>query len=184
MDTKRWINEIDNITQSISAEFGGLSSEQLNWKPNTETWSIGQILDHLIVINKTYFPILEQLKREKYKLIWLGKIDFVVQFFGALILKSVQPDTKRKMKTLPIWEPTKSAVSGEIISSFVDHQSQLRENISTCSYLLDKGVVISSPANRVIVYKLENAFAIILAHEKRHLQQARELNQLRIKSVS
>jgi len=33
----------------------------------------------------------------------------------------------------------------------------------------------------MIVYKLETAFDIMVAHEKRHLEQAREINQIRLK---
>ena len=43
---------------------------------------------------------------------------------------------------------------------------------------LANGVVISSPANKNIVYKLEVAFDIIVSHEQRHLEQAREVLQL------
>jgi hypothetical protein len=179
IDTKHWLQEIDSITTSFREDFQVLNSEQLNWKPNPNSWSIGQVIDHLIVINSTYYPIIKQLKEGSYKLIWLGKIDFVVRFFGDFILKSVNPDRRRKMKTLPIWEPTKSNVDPNIILMFVEQQSLLKENIQNCSALLDQDVVISSPANRIIVYKLERAFDIMVTHERRHLEQARELNLLR-----
>lgn len=178
MDTKRWLEEIDQVTNSVKEEFGNLAVEQLNWRPNPKTWSIGQVLDHLIVINGTYDPIIKQLKEGTYKLIWLGKLDFMVRFFGDFILKSVNPDRKSRMKTLPIWEPTKSNVDANIVSRFAAQQSLLKEHIQSCSAFLNQGVVISSPANRIIVYKLEQAFEIIITHERRHLEQARELNQL------
>jgi len=47
--------------------------------------------------------------------------------------------------------------------------------------LIEKQPIISSPANRIIVYKLETAFGIMVAHEKRHLGQEKEVNQLRVK---
>ena len=109
-------------------------------------------------------------------MIWLGKLDFMVRFFGDFILKSVNPDRKSRMRTLPIWEPTQSNVDANIISKFAAQQSLLKENIQSCSALLNQGVVISSPANRIIVYKLDRAFEIIITHERRHLEQARELN--------
>ena len=179
MDTKRWLQEIDNITNSIQEEFQVLSSDQLNWKPNANSWSIGQVIDHLIVINKTYYPILEQLRKGTYKMIWLGKVDFIVRFFGDFILGSVNPDRKKKMKTLPIWEPTKSNVEPNIISKFAEQQLVLKDNIQSSLAWLESGTVISSPANRIIVYKLDRAFEIIVTHERRHLEQARALNRLR-----
>lgn len=41
--------------------------------------------------------------------------------------------------------------------------------------LLVNGIVISSPANKNIVYKLETAFNIIVTHEQRHFEQAKEV---------
>lgn len=181
MQTNHWLESIDKITSAFKSEFGNLTAEELNWKPNSRTWSIGQVIDHLIVINQTYYPIIDQLKQGSYQLIWLGKINFFVNFFGDFILKSVNPDRKKKMKTLAIWEPSKSEIAADIVSKFVQTQSQLKEIIQSCTGLLNKGKVISSPANRIIVYKLEKAFDIIVAHEQRHLEQARELNQFRLR---
>ena len=85
------------------------------------------------------------------------------------------------MKTFPIWEPDLSQVKGDILQSFKNHQNELKHQIETSNELIEKGTIISSPANRNIVYKLETAFDIIVAHERRHLEQASEiLNNLNI----
>ena len=55
---KDWTSQLDKITEHFVADFGSLSAEQLNWKPNSQTWSIAQNIDHLIVVNQTYYPIL------------------------------------------------------------------------------------------------------------------------------
>jgi hypothetical protein len=179
MDTSEWMQELDTVTQSIKNDFGGISQERLNWKPDASVWSVGQIIDHLIVINNTYFPIFNQLEANQYNFVWFGKITFLPRFFGNLILKSVSPDGGKKMKTLSIWEPSKSQIDIEVIQKFIECQQELKNHIRKSSVLLDQGVVISSPANRIIVYKLETAFEIIVNHEQRHLQQAKELMQLR-----
>jgi len=40
--------------------------------------------------------------------------------------------------------------------------------------LAEKRTIISSPANKNIVYKLRTAFEIIIAHEQRHFEQSKE----------
>jgi hypothetical protein len=100
---------------------------------------------------------------------------FMVNFLGKMVLGAVQPDRKKKMKTFPIWEPTKSKVTSDVLTRFDLHQAELKHMIAGCSDMLDKGTVISSPANKNIVYKLEMAFDIITAHEQRHFEQAKEL---------
>jgi hypothetical protein len=64
------------------------------------------------------------------------------------------------------------------LGSFEKHQSELKKLIEDSSDLLDKSTIISSPANRNIVYKLETAFDIIVTHERRHFEQAKEIEKL------
>ena len=79
------------------------------------------------------------------------------------------------MKTFPIWEPSTSEISGDIIDRFSRHQEALKHLIESSEDLVAAGTVISSPANKHLVYKLETAFDIIIAHEQRHFEQAREV---------
>lgn len=43
---KNWTSELNEISQQCLTLFGSLTSEQLNWKPNSTTWSIAQNLEH------------------------------------------------------------------------------------------------------------------------------------------
>lgn len=175
---KDWTLQIDKITEHFVVAFGSLSTEQLNWKPNPQTWSIAQNIDHLIVVNETYYPVLTSLKEGTYKTPFIARLGFMVSFLGKTVLNAVKPDRKKKMKTFPVWEPTISQVKDDILDNFKKHQGELSRQIETSKDLVEKGTVISSPANKNIVYKLETAFDIIVSHEQRHLEQAKEILQL------
>lgn len=170
-----WIKDLGKVTQDVEMLFSDLSEVELNWKPQPEAWSIAQNLEHLIVVNETYFPVLASLKEGTYKAPFMAKLSFMVPFLGKTVLKAVQPDRKKKMKTFLIWEPSSSEVKPGIIMRFKSHQTELQQKIDDSKELIKKNVVISSPANRNIVYKLETAFEIIVTHEQRHLEQAREI---------
>lgn len=170
-----WLAETDKTTQAFKDKFGHLGEKELNWKPNPQTWSIAQNIDHLIVVNETYFPVLASLKKGTYKTPLIAKLGFMVSFLGKTVLNAVKPGRKKKMKTFPVWEPTVSQVKGNIIQRFEKHQNELKHQIETSKELIEKGTIISSPANRNIVYKLETAFDIIVSHEQRHLEQASEI---------
>ena len=175
MNITKWTTAVDLITEDFKQHFGNLSAEKLNWKPTLQRWSIAQNMDHLIVINKTYFDIFSQVRAGGYTLPWLSRFGFMVRFFGKVILDSVQPDRKKKMKTFPLWQPSQSEIGGDILQQFENHQVQLKQWIASSSDLLDKETIISSPANKNIVYKLETAFDIIITHERRHFEQAKEV---------
>lgn len=183
MKSDRWSTELDAITNSFKSEFSTLTADQLNWKPSAQQWSVAQCIHHLIVVNESYFPILNQVRNKTYYSPRYGKFGFITKFFGKIVLNAVQPDRRKKMKTFPIWEPSISLVRGDILDQFEKHQQELKQLITSSEDLLEKGTVISSPANRMIVYKLETAFDIMVTHEKRHLEQAREVNQFRMKSI-
>ncbi|ELR70496.1 hypothetical protein C900_03655 [Fulvivirga imtechensis AK7] len=168
-----WITDIDKTTNAFISEFEHLSGDELNWKPDGNTWSIAQNIQHLIITNESYFPILKKLQSNEYKSPWIGKLGFLTDFFGNLVLKGVQPDRSKRMKTFNIWEPQKSNLSDDILRKFEVHQDELKKLITSSGPFLKTS--ISSPASKVIVYKLSTAFDIIVNHEKRHLNQAKEV---------
>lgn len=169
-----WTSQLKEVTQQFQKEFGHLFEEELNWKPDAATWSVAQNLDHLITLNETYFPVIHQLKEGTYFLPWLGRFSMATRFLGNFILSSVSPMRTKKIKTFPLWEPKTNNIDGAILDRFVAHQQELIALIQSSKRLLEQQAVISSPANRNIVYTLERAFDIIISHEQRHLNQARE----------
>lgn len=170
-----WKQSFEDSSISFETSFGRLNSGELNWKPHESAWSVGQIIDHLIRINESYYPLLDELKRGRNPVPWIAKIRFIPPFFGKFILKSVEPERKKKMKTFPVWEPTSSSVSDDIVERFTMHHRELVGKLDTHEHLFGKGTVISSPANRYVVYPLETAIEILIQHERRHYNQALEV---------
>ena len=80
----------------------------------------------------------------------------------------------KKTKTLPLWEPRNSLIDPVEGKKFLDQQDQLSAYIEKLDPYLEKNLIIASPASRFLVYPLDQAIPILLAHEKRHLQQLEE----------
>lgn len=175
---------IDKTTENFLQSFDGLSTEQLNWKPNAQTWSIAQNIDHLIVINESYYSIIDSIRKGTYRTPFLAKLGFIVSFFGKMILNSVHPSREKKIKTFAIWEPINSEISVGILDRFCEHQSELKNWIENSQDLVENGTIISSPVNKYIVYRLEKAFEIMVTHEERHFEQAMEVYRLMKKETS
>lgn len=173
-----WITQIDKITKEFDDLCNSLTTDELNWKPDADSWSLAQNLDHLIVINQSYFPVLEKLQSGKYKQPFIAKIGFLVSLSEKMILNSVKPDRNRKMKTFSVWEPNSSQIEVSILQQFKEHQDELKGKIIASEELIKKNIVIHSPASKNIVYRLKVAFEIIVTHEKRHLQQVKEILSL------
>ncbi|WP_236252793.1 DinB family protein [Echinicola sp. 20G] len=179
MDTKinNWQTSIDETTQKFLKSFADVSPEKLYRKPNPNTWSIAENIQHLILINESYFPIFKQLEEGTYQKPFIGNIGFLHRAIGNMILKSVTPENQKKIKTIPIWEPNKyqGPESDELLKEFENHQKALSAWIPKLKPFLEKHQVINSPANKLIAYSLETALDIITVHEKRHYEQSHRL---------
>ncbi len=173
--TVYWENRIREITALFIHEFGQLSEADLNWKPGPDRWSIAQVIQHIITTNESYFPVFNEVIKDTYKNPLAGKIPLIPYLMGKLVLKYVQPDMKKRSRTVEIWEPSYSIISLEIIEQFNIHQEGLISKINSLEFFLNKDLIIHSPANKNIIYPLDTAIEILVSHEERHLNQAREI---------
>jgi len=170
--TQHWINELDHLSEEIKASFGNLGKETLFLKPDSKTWSIAENLEHLITVNSSYFPIFKQLIDNTFVGAFIGKFSFFNKLFGNMIYRSVSDGGKKKIRTFPLWEPKIKEGEEHIIENFLSHQDDLKNWIKELGPYIEKGAIIHSPANKLIVYSLPKALDIIIAHERRHLDQA------------
>ena len=177
---KNWKNQLNEVTQQFTTTFGQLSAQELNWKKNTDQWSIAQIIDHIITINETYYPIFAALKAGNYSTPKVYSWNPISNFVGKKVLQALEPSRKKKISTFEIWEPSTSNINADILEKFTVHQSTLAEHYDEMVSFMEAGTKISSPANKKFVYRLDVGFEAILLHEKRHYNQALEvLNQMK-----
>ncbi len=162
----------------VKDNFTMLSEPQLNWKPNEKKWSIAECLDHLIVTNNLYLKIFEKIKADQIESNFWTKVPFWHKLGGNLVLKSVDPDNAKKVKTFGIFKPRYSAYSNDIICDFEDVQAKLISDIKALDRFNHKKVKIISPVNKAVVYTLYDACNILWKHEIRHFNQAKNLMEL------
>lgn len=167
------LQQIDSNTKLVQDLFGHLTEEQLN-RTDGAHWSIAQNIEHLILINSSYFPIIDQLNQNVYKRPFHGRFQFIVKFLGGFVRQAVEPSRQKKMKTFPVWEPKKATVLHDIIDQFTAHHQDLKRYIELAAPFIQNKTVIHSPASKVIVYELDTVFDIIIQHELRHIEQAKE----------
>jgi DinB superfamily len=168
---------LKTIAEDARKTFGGLSSAQLNWKPGAEHWSVGQCFEHLIKTNRSFFPTLERLARGEHKSRAWERLSPFSGFFGRMALKSVAPESPRKFKAPRGFRPSASDVDAAVIEQFAAHQSELAELMKATAGLDLKKTVVTSPISGLVTYSLLDAFRIVVAHERRHFEQARRVTE-------
>ncbi len=172
------ISELITISENTKQIFGALSAEQINWKPDAKTWSVGQCFEHLIVTNNLYFPNIQKVIDGKHRNNFFSKIPFGVDLIAVLMKNSLNPEQKRKMKTFQMFEPAKSNISETIIEDFIENQRKLIEMIEACKSFDVHKIKIAEPLSVALNLRLDDAFEILAMHEKRHFLQAERVMNL------
>lgn len=172
-----WLEEAAAIPVRVASLFSELTEEQINRRPAEDKWSIGELLDHIMVTNQQYFPLFENVISGKHRNPFLGRFQVLPEFFGQTILNAVEPDTLRKVKTVRKFQPVNRLFTLTKLNDFEKHQLQLMEYARASDRLDHRQVILTSPVARYIVYSLESTFMIILSHELRHINQAAMLRK-------
>jgi hypothetical protein len=178
MNLNTILNQIDLQTQDVLKTFGAISSMERGWRPDPSKWSINQHFEHLIVLNESYYPEFDRIQRGERNPVFTSRLPGLPYLFGRMILSSARPQNPRKMKTFSVWQPSITPSDVDVVLEFEQHHSQLKEKLKELEGSLNRSVIISSPANKWIVYTLDVALEIILTHEQRHIQHAKKLLDL------
>lgn len=168
-----WQMELTKITWQYEKILEDIDLTTLNLKPGPDQWSPMEIVHHLILVNSSYFPIFDQIIQKRYKSPWMGRLPFYGSKMGNIILASMNNSTR--IKTFNSWKPADKLHNNDLKIKFFKQQDQLSNYLQALEPFLDKNLMIRSPANKWIVYPLDTGIDIILAHEKRHLSQIKNL---------
>ncbi len=176
-DLQGLVEQLRPIAGDARETFGGLSPAQLNWKPDAGQWSVAQCFDHLIVTNEFFFPLLEKITSGERKSSLWERVSPLSGVFGRLVVKSVASDGGRKFKAPAKLLPSSSEVDGRVIERFAEHQGELERRMLATKYLDLSRIFITSPVARFVTYSLLDGYRIVVAHERRHFEQARRVTE-------
>jgi hypothetical protein len=157
-------------------KFGSLSAEQLNWKPAENSWSVAQCLEHLIKTNAEFYPEFEKLASGTRRNTAWQSYSPLTGFFGRFLIKAVTEDSK-KAKTPSNRIVPGSDVDPMIVEHFFADIGNVNEKIDACSEVDLRTTVVSSPFVKLITYRLDDAYTVLVEHTKRHIRQAERVMQ-------
>ena len=171
------VEELGAITTEAREVFGALDGAQLNWKPSAERWSVGLCFDHLIKTNGTFFADMERVAEGTHKSSTWARVSPLSGFFARMILKSLDSVRGRKTKAPRVFEPAKSGVDAGVMEEFASHQEELARRMRATAGRDLRRTMVTSPVAAVATYSLLDAYRIVVAHERKHFEQARRVMQ-------
>jgi hypothetical protein len=143
-----------------------LSAEQLSWAPPDGGWSIGQVFEHLVLIDTPYIQLIEHLLRSAPR----GQSEWKPTLMGRMVTHAVQPTTSRKVKTGKGFRPGPQPRNG-VIDDYIRVRERFLELLQQSKGVDLNRVKMKSPVFGIFRYNLGDAWMILTRHTERHLRQ-------------
>jgi DinB family protein len=173
--------EVDNYRQQferLAAEADALvaplSEEQFIWRPAPGSWSVAECIDHLNVTARLFLPHLDESIAEATRRGLYGEGPFAHDLVGRLFVRTMEPPARLKVKAPTSFQPAQRSRS-EIMAAFRAYQVQFVDRLRQASGLDLRRAKVHSPASTWIRMSLNSGFALMVAHERRHLWQAQRV---------
>jgi hypothetical protein len=166
-----FISDTESVIMDLG-KFKHLSEHQINWKPSADVWSIAECIDHLIVTNKIYLTEFEKQFAQKQITTDCANTKSRHKFLSKFIIKSVNPTNVKRVKTFPVFMPSKSYHSLNVFDEFKRIQTDFINIVRTYKDLDFNRYIMSSPAAKIIKENFCDVLEIIRLHDRRHFNQA------------
>jgi hypothetical protein len=155
----------------------GVGVDALRRSPDPETWSVAQVFDHMnttgwLVLNSLEEAIEHGRENGPY-----GDPPFQYGFVSRWFVRSMKPSSRWTFTAPSIFEPepTETLYPNETLEEFRALQDQFAECVISAEGLDLRRIRVPSPALPLLRISLGAWFEATLAHEQRHLHQARSI---------
>lgn len=173
MDTSALLNDLKSKTEFCIKEGKRLlkqSDEKLNNRPNPETWSSLQCIEHLNQYGDYYLP---ELKAAIGQSSLKPDSSFSAGFIGNMFAKAMHPTSgTSKMQAPADKTPSKSDLSKDVLNTFLDQQKSYLEVLKMAEGKNLNKIKIKITISKWVKLKLGDALRVTIFHNERHVLQA------------
>ena len=155
---------------------GSLGASEFNWQPAPGSWSIGQCLQHLATSMDAVLPAIDRAIATARERQWVAHGPLRYGPFSRMMVQSMEPPVKWRMKTNRIFEPRVEQLQRDaVLAELTASRGRILERVRQATGLNLKRAIVVSPVSRLIRVPLGAYLAFLAAHDRRHLWQARQV---------
>lgn len=169
--------QFEQLADEADALAGTLTDDQFNWRPEDTRWSIAQCIEHLNVTARLYLPTLDEDIDEAIRRGLYGEGPFTYSLLTRTLLGLLEPPPRIRLKTPKAFLPPPQRRRQETLAGFRAYQMQFVDRLRQANGLDLSRARFAHPHSRLVRIPLGTGFAIVCAHERRHLWQARHVRQ-------
>jgi hypothetical protein len=169
---------LEEVARDAEQSFGALTGRQLNWRPDAARWGVAQCLEHLLTSNRLMLQSARSaLDGSQPRTLW-QRLPVVTGFFGRLLIRSLTPTATRKMTAPPGARPAFGDIPDDVVRRFADQQREAARWMTALDAARAEQTIMTSPFIRVVTYSVLDACRLMVAHDRRHIEQARRVTRM------
>lgn len=179
-----WPADIKALDDGLEAQereaerlVAGLTEADGAWRPAENSWSVAECLDHLATANRVY---VEAMRAPAMRARVEGRTrqrPALPGFFGGMFARSLEPPPSRlsKLKAPGKIRPRTAPPLSDAFDAFMKSQLDARAFLREFAEIDLAGVTFPNPFIGGLRFSLATGLHVIVAHNKRHLWQARRV---------
>ncbi|HJU53546.1 MAG TPA: DinB family protein [Pyrinomonadaceae bacterium] len=171
-DFRRLLEAVGEDARDLTAE---LTDAQFNWRPAPGQWSIAECLDHLTQTGRVAVGHIRSTLADAHQRKLYSRGPFRYGMLGQMIVRSMGPQPRMKFKAPAVFKPLPDRPREEVERDFFALQDELLGCIRESNGINLKRAKVTSPVTKLLRLSLGQEFALLIAHEQRHLWQARQV---------
>lgn len=167
------------MKDEATALVSGVDEDTLRRSPEPERWSVAQLFDHMNTAGWLLLHSLETAIRNARENGPYGEPPFRYGFISRWFVRSMAPSSRWTFTAPSVFEPesAETLYPDEAVEEFLALQDQFADCVSSAEGLDLRRIRVSSPAIPLLRISLGAWFEATVAHERRHLTQARSVLQ-------
>ncbi len=164
--------ELRETRAGAEAIFNGRTPAELLRRPAEKRWSAAECVEHLNITNRAYLPRLSEAIRTLRQKNLVSRGGFRLDWNARLLKYWLEPPSRLRLPTGAAFQPVSVQDPAAVLTAFQSIGQKLEQELASGRGLALDAEKIRSPFAENMQYNVYSAFAIIVAHNRRHLWQA------------
>jgi DinB superfamily len=173
------IDELHHQFAQISADAEALVTtlrhDQFGWRPGPDVWSIAECLDHLNAAARAYLPKLDEAIAHAVPRSVDTDGPLRHSWAGRALLRAAEPPSRIRLRSPHVFQPAPGGSRGNVLATLRAYQLEYIDRLRRANGLDLSRTRVASPVSKWLRLSLGTLFAVIAAHQRRHLCQARRI---------
>jgi hypothetical protein len=170
------LDELQAIRRRTDALLARVSGDDpFLWQPDEgRGWSVGQCLEHLNQMNRVYFGAIRDALSRAQRVRGPVTAPLASSWFGNWFVAAMEPGG-RKMRAPRTSLPRPVASRAEVVAEFLRGLDEIQAALEDAATIDLNRPTFTSPFTSFSRVRAGTGFRVLLAHMRRHLQQAEDV---------